>query len=140
VSIKRWKLRQVLFGGLMTNDDNGEFVRHTDYASLQADFTQMTAWGRGLETELRIAKEEIADLKERVRVKFEKIEDPMDEYLNHALRKTCAKLESENAELKNQIEFYKCKLNADPKYDVLLWKKFLDDLDKFSADSKDSNK
>jgi uncharacterized small protein (DUF1192 family) len=39
-------------------------------------------------------------LNERVRIKFEKIEDPMDEYLNHVLRKNCAKLEAENERLR----------------------------------------
>jgi hypothetical protein len=59
--------------------DDGKYVLHADYAALQAENER---------------------LNERVRIKFEKIEDPMDEYLNQVLRKNCAKLEAENERLR----------------------------------------
>lgn len=61
----------------------GMFVHYADYAALQAENER---------------------LNERVRIKFEKIEDPMDEYLNHVLRKNCAKLEAENERLRIQVD------------------------------------
>ena len=61
------------------NSEGCVYVRYEVYAALQAENER---------------------LNERVRIKFEKIEDPMDEYLNHVLRKNCAKLEAENERLR----------------------------------------
>jgi len=63
--------------------DEGKYVLHADYAALEAENER---------------------LNERVRIKFEKIEDPMDEYLNQVLRKNCAKLEAENERLRKAAQ------------------------------------
>ena len=47
--------------------EQGRYVLHSDYAALAADFSQMTAWGRGLETDKRLLAERNAALAAEVK-------------------------------------------------------------------------
>lgn len=62
---KRYTI-ECVHAGTRREDPNGLWCAYADYAVLQADFTQMTAWGRGLEHELRLAKEANAVLEAKV--------------------------------------------------------------------------
>ena len=76
----------------MTAYQNGNWIEYADYAALQADFTQMNAWGRGLETELRLAQEALAALKAETVRKLEAAIPPVEAYI--------IKLEAENERLR----------------------------------------
>ena len=43
MSVQRWQMREVLFGGVMKTDENGEYVRYSDYAALQAENERLKA-------------------------------------------------------------------------------------------------
>ena len=74
------------------------YLLHDKVARLGADLTQMTAWGRGLETELRLAKEANAALKAETVKRLEETIPPVETYIG--------KLEAELERLTKERDHY----------------------------------
>jgi uncharacterized small protein (DUF1192 family) len=78
--------------------EDGNLVSYGSYAALQADLNQMTAWGRDLVTELRLAKEANAALKAETVKQLESAIPPVEAYIG--------KLEAEVERLTKERDHY----------------------------------